>query len=59
MQNLILKMLMALLTKLLTEKFIAKVTVRLLWFLAVATPFKVDDGLVDDIAEGLGVTDYK
>lgn len=59
MQNLILKMLMALLTKLLTEKFIAKVTVRLLWFLAVQTPFKVDDGLVDDIAEGLGVTDYK
>ena len=59
MQNMILKIIMGLITRLLTEKFIARFTVRLLWWLAVATPFKVDDGIVEDIAEGLGVEDFK
>jgi len=59
MGNAILKILLGLLTKLLTERFVARLTVRLLYFLAVQTPFKVDDGIVDDIAEGLGITDYK
>ena len=59
MGNVLIKMIMALITRLLTEKFIAKLTVRLLWFLAVQTPFKIDDGIVEDIANGLGVEDYK
>ena len=59
MGNMILKILIGLLTKLVTERFIARVTVRLLYFLAIQTPFAVDDKLVDEIATGLGVTDYK
>ena len=59
MGNMILKILLGLLTKLVTEKFIARVTVRLLYFLAVRTPFSIDDKVVDEIAEGLGITDYK
>ena len=59
MQNLIIKMIIGLITKLLTEKFLAKLTVRLLYFLAIQTPFALDDKVVDDIAEGLGITDYK
>jgi len=55
----ILKILIGLLTKLVTEKFVARLTVRLLYFLAVQTPFAIDDKVVDDIAEGLGITDYK
>ena len=59
MGNAILKILLGLLTKLLTERFVARLTVRLLYFLAVQTPFAIDDKVVDDIAEGLGITDYK
>ena len=59
MGNMILKILIGLLTKLVTEKFVARLTVRLLYFLAVQTPFAIDDKVVDDIAEGLGITDYK
>jgi len=59
MTNAIIKIILGLVTRLLTEKFIARLTVRLLWFLAVRTPFKVDDGVVDDIAKGLGVEDFK
>ena len=59
MQNMIIKMIIGLVTRLLTEKFIARLTVRLLWFFASQTENKVDDGIVHDIAEALGVTDYK
>ena len=59
MQNVILKIIISLITKILTENFVAKMTVRLLWQLSQMTDSKVDDGIVTDIAEALGVDDYK
>ena len=50
---------MAILTKLLTDKFLAKVLIRLMWYVAEKTPFKLDDGIVEDTAKALDVTDYK
>ena len=59
MQDLIIKIGMAMLTKLLTDKFLAKVLIRLMWYIADKTPFLLDDGIVEDTAKALDVTDYK
>jgi len=59
MQNLLLKMAVVILTKLLTESLVSKLTVRFLWYLSQKTETKLDDGIVDDIAKALDVTDYK
>lgn len=52
-------MAVVILTKLLTESLVSKLTVRFLWYLSQKTETKLDDGIVDDIAKALDVTDYK
>ena len=59
MANMVLKILLGLLTKLVTTTFIARIAVRLLWFLSNLTKTELDNGAVDDIAEALEVYDYK
>lgn len=55
----LIKMGLAILTKLLTEKFLSKVTVHSLWFLSKLTSNKLDDKVTAAVAESLDVTDYK
>ena len=51
---------MAILTKLITEKFLAKILVCGMWAIAKRTKkLKVDDRLVETVAEALDVTDFK
>jgi len=59
MQAMLIKMGLAILTKLLTEKFLSKVTVHSLWFLSKLTSNKLDDKVTAAVAESLDVTDYK
>jgi len=59
MQKILIDALLAILTKLLTVRFISKLVVRSLAWLASLTDTEIDDGIVADVAEGLGVEDYK
>ena len=59
MQNLILKLVIAMVTKLLTERSVSKLTIRMLWAIAEKTPFEVDNGVIEDIAKTLEIKDYK
>ncbi len=59
MGNMILKILLGLLTKLVTTRFVARISVRLLWFLSNLTKTDLDNGAVEDIAEVLDVYDFK
>lgn len=59
MQKALIDILMAIITRLLTERFISKMTVRALWWLSQLTSNEMDDGIVTDIAKALGVEDYK
>lgn len=55
MQGLILKVGVSLLTKLLTERFLAQATCRLLAAWAKSTENTTDDGVINAIAEAWGV----
>ena len=59
MQKVLIDLLMTIITKLLTERFISKLTVRALWWLSQLTTNTVDDGIVADVAAALKVEDYK
>lgn len=48
-----------LLAKLLTEGFVYKVMIRGLWWASQKTTNEMDDGMVEDAAKALNVTDYK
>lgn len=55
--DLALKVLVALATRLLTEKFLGRGIVRIARVLADSTDNSLDDGLVDDFAQALGQDD--
>jgi hypothetical protein len=59
MQELVIKMILALVMKLLTERFIARTIIHALRVVAEWTTNKLDDDMVDDIAEALGQPDLK
>ena len=55
MGNLIIKALLAIVTKLITEKLLSKIVVYCLDYLAKRTTNKLDDKIVASVAEALGV----
>lgn len=55
MTGILLKILAGLVTKLLTETFVARFVIHLLLPLAASTANKVDDQIVKDLAAALGV----
>lgn len=59
MQDLVIKALIAIGFRLLTEKFIARTLLRAARGLADSTDTALDDGWVDDWAEALGQPDLK
>ena len=59
MQNILIKMGLAILTKLITEKFLSRIFVHTGWYLAQKTKNKLDDKIVGTCAKALDVKDYK
>ena len=55
MTNILIKALVAILTKLITEKFLAQTIVYILDYLAKKTTNNLDNALVGSVAEALGV----
>lgn len=55
MQSILLSIMASLATKLLTEKFLFSLAIRLLRALAEKTDTKLDDSITEDLAKALGV----
>lgn len=59
MQEIIIKIGVTMVMKLLTETFVSRGMIRIARSLATKTTNQLDDGMVDDIADALGHKDLK